>query len=59
MDEVDFVNAAQGGADNTMIYMRLGPVPILLMPYLGALKAWVFLSKRSFKYSGTERALEP
>ena len=42
MDEVDFVNAAQGGADNTMIYMRLGPVPILLMPYLGALKAWVW-----------------
>ena len=42
MDEVDFVNAAQGGADNTMIYMRLGPVPILLMPYLGALKAWAW-----------------
>lgn len=42
MDEVDFVNAAQGGTDNTMIKMRLGPVPILLMPYLGALKAWIW-----------------
>jgi 4-amino-4-deoxy-L-arabinose transferase-like glycosyltransferase len=42
MDEVDFVNAARGGPDNTMIYMRLGPVPLLIMPYLGALKAWVY-----------------
>lgn len=42
MDEVDFVNAAQGGADNTMIYMRLGSVPLLIMPYLGALKAWIY-----------------
>ena len=40
MDEVDFVNAARGGPDNSMIYMRLGPVPLLIMPYLGALKAW-------------------
>jgi len=42
MDEVDFVNAARGGPDNTMIYMRLGSVPLLIMPYLGALKAWVY-----------------
>jgi hypothetical protein len=37
MDEVDFVNAARGGSDNTMIYMRLGSVPLLIMPYLGAI----------------------
>ena len=41
MDELDFVNAAQGAPDNTMIQMRLGSVPLLIMPYLGALKAWI------------------
>src|SRR5262245_39434272 len=42
MDEVDFVNAARGAPDNTMIHMRLGPLPLFLMPYLGALKAWIY-----------------
>ncbi len=42
MDEVDFVNAARGGSDDTMIYTRLGSVPLLIMPYLGALKAWIY-----------------
>ena len=42
MDELDFVNAAQGAPDNTMIHMRLGSVPIFIMPYLGALKAWIY-----------------
>ncbi len=42
MDEVDFVNAAQGAPDNTMIHMRLGSVPLFIMPYLGALKAWIY-----------------
>jgi Dolichyl-phosphate-mannose-protein mannosyltransferase len=42
MDEVDFVNAAQGAVDNTMIHMRLGSVPLFIMPYLGALKAWIY-----------------
>src|SRR5215469_6624120 len=41
-DEVAFVNAAQGAPDNTFIYKRLGPVPVLIMPYLGALKAWIY-----------------
>jgi hypothetical protein len=41
-DEVAFVNAAQGAPDNTFIYKRLGTVPILIMPYLGALKAWMY-----------------
>src|SRR6266516_3981382 len=43
MDEVDFVNAAQGAPDNTMIHMRLGSVPIFIMSYLGALKAWLYV----------------
>jgi hypothetical protein len=43
MDEVDFVNAARGAPDNTMIHMRLGRVPLFIMPYLGALKAWLYV----------------
>src|SRR5436305_13946762 len=42
MDEPDFVNAAQGAPDNTMIHMRLGSVPLFIMPYLGALKACIY-----------------
>src|SRR5260370_14371019 len=42
MDEVDFVNAAQGAPDNTMIHMRLGSVPLFIMAYLGALKACIY-----------------
>jgi hypothetical protein len=42
MDEVDFVNAARGAPDGTMIHMRAGPVPLFIMPYLGALKAWIY-----------------
>jgi Dolichyl-phosphate-mannose-protein mannosyltransferase len=41
-DEVIFVNAAQGGSDNSFIYMRLGSLPLFVMPYLGALKAWLY-----------------
>src|SRR5437764_7405456 len=41
-DELAFVNAAQGGADNTFIHMQLGSVPFLVFPYMGALKAWVY-----------------
>ena len=42
MDEVDFVSAARGAPDDTMVHMRLGPVPLFIMPYLGALKAWIY-----------------
>src|SRR5256714_1097878 len=42
MDELDFVNAAQGAPDNSMIHMWLGSVPLFIMPYLGALKAWIY-----------------
>lgn len=41
-DELIFVNAAQGASDNTFIYARLGSIPLLVMPYLGALKAWIY-----------------
>ena len=41
-DELAFVNAAQGGADDTFIHMRLSSVPFLIFPYMGALKAWIY-----------------
>jgi Dolichyl-phosphate-mannose-protein mannosyltransferase len=40
-DEVIFVNAAQGGPGDSFVY-RLGWVPLFIMPYLGALKAWLY-----------------
>ena len=39
-DELDFVNAALGAPNNIFVHMRLGPLPLLLGPYEGALKAW-------------------
>jgi dolichyl-phosphate-mannose-protein mannosyltransferase len=39
-DELAFVNAALGAPDNTFIHMRLGSLPFLIFPYMGALKAW-------------------
>jgi 4-amino-4-deoxy-L-arabinose transferase-like glycosyltransferase len=39
-DELYFVNAAVGAPDNTFIHMRLGQLPFLQSPYMGALKAW-------------------
>jgi 4-amino-4-deoxy-L-arabinose transferase-like glycosyltransferase len=39
-DELHFVNAALGAPDNTFIHMRLGSLPFLVSPYMGALKAW-------------------
>jgi hypothetical protein len=41
-DEVAFVNAAVGAHDNTFIHMRLGQVPLLIFPYMGAIKAWIY-----------------
>lgn len=41
-DEALFVNAALGGIDENFVYQRLGGVPVLLMSYIGALKAWLF-----------------
>ena len=42
-DEMIFVDAAQGNLDTARIHMRLGPVPVLIMPYIGALKAWLYV----------------
>ena len=41
-DELLFANGALGGLDSTFIYKSLAGIPILLMPYIGALKAWLF-----------------
>jgi 4-amino-4-deoxy-L-arabinose transferase-like glycosyltransferase len=41
-DEVLFVNAAEGGSQDNFIYKRVGGVPVMLMPYIGALKAWLY-----------------
>lgn len=41
-DEVLFVNAALGGIDDSFIHKRVGRVPVMLMPYLGALKAYLY-----------------
>jgi 4-amino-4-deoxy-L-arabinose transferase-like glycosyltransferase len=39
-DELLFVNAAQAG--HHWVYKRVGGIPVMLMPYLGALKAWLY-----------------
>lgn len=41
-DEVLFVNAALGGKINMFIHARFGDLPVMLMPYIGALKAWIY-----------------
>lgn len=43
-DEVLFVNAASGLKDPfSFSTLRLGSIPVLLMPYIGALKSWLFM----------------
>ncbi|MBW4673532.1 MAG: hypothetical protein KME52_05790 [Desmonostoc geniculatum HA4340-LM1] len=41
-DETLFVNGALGGLDNTFIHKRIFGVPVMLMPYIGAVKAYFF-----------------
>jgi 4-amino-4-deoxy-L-arabinose transferase-like glycosyltransferase len=41
-DEVLFVNAAEGGSLDNFIYKRVGNVPVMVMPYIGALKSWLY-----------------
>ncbi len=41
-DEMLFVNAALGGQDDTSVTTRIAGVPVMLMPYIGALKAWIY-----------------
>jgi hypothetical protein len=41
-DEVLFLNAAMGGQADLFIHKRIFDVPVMLMPYIGALKAWLY-----------------
>ena len=41
-DELLFVNAALGGKTNNFISARILGIPVLLMDYIGALKAWIY-----------------
>jgi dolichyl-phosphate-mannose-protein mannosyltransferase len=41
-DEVLFVNAATGGVSDSFIEKRIGGIPVMLMPYIGALKAYLY-----------------
>lgn len=41
-DELLFVNGALGGQTDIFIFYRLGDLPVMLMPYIGALKAWLY-----------------
>jgi hypothetical protein len=41
-DEILFVNAAVGGVGDQFVALRIGGVPVMLMHYIGALKAWIW-----------------
>ena len=41
-DEIIFVSAAVGGVTDQFVSLRVWGVPMMLMPYIGALKAWVW-----------------
>lgn len=41
-DEALFVNAASGGVTDLFVHKRVAGVPVMLMPYIGALKAWLY-----------------
>lgn len=41
-DETLFVNAATGGLKGDFIFRRVLGIPVMLMPYIGALKAYVY-----------------
>ena len=42
-DEVDFVNAALGGtANSNFITQRIFGIPVMIMPYIGALKSAIY-----------------
>ncbi len=43
-DEAIHVNAALGGIDQTFIFRKIGNLPVLLMPYVGALKSYLTAS---------------
>jgi 4-amino-4-deoxy-L-arabinose transferase-like glycosyltransferase len=41
-DELLWGNAALGGVDWTFITYKIGELPVLLMPYIGAVKAYIY-----------------
>ena len=41
-DEMLFVNASLGGTEDFFIYKKFFDIPIYLMPYIGALKSWIY-----------------
>lgn len=42
-DELLFINAAKGGTGSDLfVEARIGSIPVLLMKYMGALKAWIY-----------------
>ena len=41
-DEMLFVNAALGNLNNSFIHKTILDIPVMLMPYIGALKAWIY-----------------
>ena len=41
-DELLYTNAALGSVDDSFVSARLLGKPVLLLPYIGALKAWIF-----------------
>ena len=41
-DEIIFVDAAQGNPDTALVQTKLGPVPIFIFSYIGALKSWIY-----------------
>jgi hypothetical protein len=41
-DEMLFADAAQGNFNFAKVHIHVGPIPIMVMPYIGALKAWIY-----------------
>ena len=41
-DEMLFVNAALGTVDDSFVHRRILGVPVMLMPYIGALKSYIY-----------------
>jgi len=41
-DEALFVNAATGGVSDLFVFKRIANIPVMLMSYIGALKAWIY-----------------
>jgi hypothetical protein len=41
-DEALFVNSALGGVTDLFVYKRFAEIPVMIMPYIGALKSWLY-----------------